>query len=82
MYRPPLKLKLTDRERGYYSNMWSLAAKTDPNKVQGPEAVEFFKKSGQPIETLKNIWRVAARTDPAYLTKEEFYIAIRLIAYA
>ena len=35
-----------------------------------------------PIEKLKEIWKVAANTSNEYLTREEFYIALRLIAYA
>ena len=62
--------------------MLALAKPVDPAKVSGPEAVVFFKKSGLPIEKLKDIWKIAARTSNEYLTKDEFYIALRLIAYA
>lgn len=50
--------------------------------MSGAEAVTFFKKSQVPIDKLKGIWNVAARTSGEYLTKDEFYIALRLIAYA
>ena len=33
------------------------------------------------MDKLKEIWKVAARTSNAHLTKEEFYVALRLIAY-
>jgi hypothetical protein len=49
--------------------------------VGGSEAVVFFKKSGLPVEKLKDFWKVAARTSNEYLTKDEFYVALRLIAY-
>jgi nucleoside diphosphate kinase len=62
--------------------MLSLAKPQDPNMLQGPEAVSFFTKSGLPIDKLKEIWLIAAKTSNQYLTKEEFYIALRLIAYA
>lgn len=42
----------------------------------------FFKRSGLDIKILKDIWKVASRTSNEYLTKDEFYIALRLIAYA
>ena len=80
--RPPLRLKLTNQERGYYSNMLSMANPSDPNKLAGPEAVAFFTKSGLPIDVLKQVWLIAAKTSNSYLTKEEFYIALRLIACA
>lgn len=38
-------------------------------------------KSGLQVDKLKNIWEIAARTSNEYLTKEEFYVALRLIAY-
>ena len=34
------------------------------------------------MEQLKGFWLVAARSAPDHLTKKEFYIALRLIAYA
>lgn len=41
----------------------------------------FFRRSGLPNDKLKQIWLIAARTSNEYLTKEEFYVALRLIAY-
>lgn len=49
--------------------------------MRGKEAVTFFKRSGLPVDKLKGIWLLAARTSNEYLTKEEFYVALRLIAY-
>ena len=48
----------------------------------GKDAVIFFKKSGLPVEKLKEIWIIAAKTSNEYLTRDEFYLALRLIAYA
>ena len=62
--------------------MLTLCRPADPSKVSGAEAVTFFKKSGVPVDKLKNIWNTAARSSNEHLTKEEFYIALRLIAYA
>jgi epidermal growth factor receptor substrate 15 len=62
--------------------MLALAKPVDPAKISGQEAVVFFKKSGLPIDKLKHIWSIAARTTNDYLTKDEFYIALRLIAYS
>jgi len=47
----------------------------------GQDAVTFFKKSGLPVEKLKEVWKISARTSNDYLTKEEFYVALKLIAY-
>ena len=62
--------------------MLALAKPQDPSKVTGPEAVAFFKQSGVEISKLKQIWTTSARSSNDYLTKDEFYIALRLIAYA
>ena len=82
MEREKLVANLTPKERGFYSNMLSLADPNGNNKVGGKDAVAFFKKSGLPVEQLKEIWKISARTSNEYLSREEFYVALRLIAYA
>lgn len=62
--------------------MWTQASKEDGSKVKGRDAVIFFKKSGLPVEKLKEIWIIAAKTSNEYLSRDEFYLALRLIAYA
>ena len=52
------------------------------NKVGGKEAVDFFKSSGLSVDKLKEIWLLSARTSNQFLTRDEFYVALRLIAYA
>ena len=52
------------------------------SKVAGPEAVKFFKRSKVDVNILKEIWRIAAQNSSEYLTKDDFYIALRLISYA
>jgi len=56
--------------------------KEGTNRVEGKEAAEFLRKSGLPKDLLKTIWLMAAKTSPSYLEKEEFYVALRLIALA
>ena len=41
----------------------------------------FFQKSGLPVDKLKEVWTIAAHTSNEFLTKDEFYIALRIIAY-
>ena len=52
------------------------------NKVGGQQGVAFFKRSGLGTDVLKNIWLTSARTSNEFLTRDEFYVALRLIAYA
>ena len=53
--KPPLRVKLTPRERGSYNILLSQADPDGHNRVEGPQAVEFFKRSGLPTDVLKNI---------------------------
>jgi epidermal growth factor receptor substrate 15 len=80
--KPSLKVTLTNKEKGYYSNLLMQADPTGTNKVGGQVGVAFFKRSGLAVDLLKNIWLTSARTSPEYLTRDEFYVALRLIAYA
>jgi hypothetical protein len=76
-----LTVKLENNERGFYSAMLSQADPEDSFKVKGKDAVLFFKRSGLSVEVLKNIWQMAS-FNGEYLGRDEFYVALRLIAYA
>ena len=80
--KPPLRVKLTPRERGSYNIFISQADPDGHNRVEGPQAVEFFKRSGLPTETLKTIWNISTPEGENYLDRERFYVAMRLIALA
>ena len=77
----PLRVILRGKEHGFYSNMLAQADPQGDNKVGGRDAVIFFKKSGLPVDKLKDIWKMSAKSSNEFLTKDEFYIALRLIAY-
>lgn len=78
---PRVNVKLENNERGFYSNLWSQVDNEDNGKVTGKEVVPFFQRSGLPKEVLREIWLIAS-TDNEYLDRDEFYVALRLIAYA
>lgn len=79
-----LNVKLTKEERGYYSNLFELASgnKEGVSKIEGREAADFLKKSGVSKDLLKNIWSISAQTNLSWLERDEFYVALRLIALA
>jgi len=77
-----LKINLSNKERGFYSNMISKLETDDSNRIDGKQAVTFFKTSGVDLNILKAIYRIWARTKVESLSRDEFYIALRLIAYA
>lgn len=77
-----LVVKLTKEERSFYSNLFSTAVKEGDTRLEGKEGASFLKKFGLSKEVLKNIWMISAQTNLSWLEREEFYIALRLIALA
>lgn len=73
---------LTDKEKGFYSNLLMQADPSGNNKVAGKEGVAFLKRSGLDRDVLRNIWLTSAKTSNEYLVRDEFYLALRLISYA
>ena len=67
---------------GFYANLFAQADKKGLGRIEGAEAVQFLKMTGLPRDTLKGIWDLAAFEDPKSLNKDEFYVALKLIAYA
>ena len=80
--KPPLRVKLTPRERGSFNLFLSQADPDGHNRVEGPQAVEFLKRSGLPTDVLKTIWTIATPEGESFLDRERFYVALRLIALA
>lgn len=74
-----VRVQLNNSERGYYSSLLSQLDPQNCSKITGKTAVSFMKKSGLTIEQLKSIWRMSTN-NPDTLYKEEFYLALRLIA--
>ncbi len=62
--------------------MFQIADKDGKGHLAGKDAADFMKKSGLTKDKLKQIWIIAARTDPQQLERDEFNIALRLIALA
>jgi len=77
-----ISVKLSKEERGYFSNLFQMLVKEGELKIEGKDGANFLKKSGLPKETLKNIWTLSAQTNLSWLERDEFYIALRLVALA
>ena len=75
-------IQLTKEEEIYYNNLFQLADKDKRGILIGKEGANFLKKSSLPKETLKKIWLISAQTNTHFLEKNEFFIALRLIALA
>ena len=51
-------------------------------RILGKPAANFMKTSGLDKSTLKQIWLIAAQNSNTQIDKEEFFVALRLIALA
>ena len=77
-----LYVKLTQEEKGYFSNLFQLVDSQGMGKLKNKEAANFMKKSGLNKNILKNIFLIAQPKNKQYLERDEFYVALRLIALA
>ena len=77
-----LRVKLRKDERDYYTMLFESCKNKKTNKIEGTNGVAFLKKSSLEIATIKAIWKISAQTNPKSLEKEEFFVALRLIALA
>ncbi|KAG2171267.1 hypothetical protein INT43_002889, partial [Umbelopsis isabellina] len=78
----PGEENLTVEERHIYGQLFKAADVDSKGIVLGEEAVEFFKKSGVPPPILSEIWTAADDEQRGFLTQQEFYVALKLIACA
>mmetsp|Transcript_13483 Transcript_13483/g.40790 ORF Transcript_13483/g.40790 Transcript_13483/m.40790 type:complete len:521 (+) Transcript_13483:285-1847(+) len=58
-----------------------IADRDGDGRVGGNEAVEFFRRSGLNKEPLFQIWNAVSNNSP-YLSKQQFYTAMRLVSAA
>ncbi len=77
-----VRIKIKREEREYFGKLFAAAKAKGNNKVTGKEALDFFRKSRLPGGLLQKIWAMAAQSNPASLDRDEFYVALRLVALA
>ena len=77
-----LYVKLTQEEKGYFSNLFQLVDTQNMGKLKNKDAANFMKKSGLNKNILKNIFLIAQPKSKQFLERDEFYVALRLIALA
>ena len=81
-HRKRLKVNLTEDEEIYYYNLFESLDNKNRGKLDSKEAAAFMKKSGLSKDVLKNIWLIASQKSITHLERDEFYVALRLIALA
>lgn len=57
-----LRVKLTDAERGFYSNKFSQINPDQKREVDSQSIVQFLMTSGLELPRLKEVWQIAANT--------------------
>ena len=81
-HRKKLRVNLTEDEEIYYYNLFESLDEKNIGKLDSKDAASFLKKSGLSKNILKNIWLIASQKSITYIEREEFYVALRLIALA
>ena len=81
-HRKRLRVNLTEDEEIYFYNLFESLDEKNSGKLDSKEAAAFMKKSGLSRNILKNIWLTASQKSITYMEREEFYVALRLIALA
>ena len=77
-----LTLQMTNDERNLFSKLFQFVDRENKGRLSAQEGANFLKKSGLPKETLKQIYIIAAQTSTQFLDRDDFYIALRLVALA
>ena len=77
-----LQVQMTKEEQMFYSKLYNMLDNNGEGRIMGKPAANFMKTSNLRKEVLKEIWLIAAQTSNAYILREEFYVAMRLIALA
>ena len=75
-------MKLTEEENKYYNKIFEQLDKQKKGILDINTAANFFTKSNLSQGILKNIWSISCKNNKGYMTRDEFFITLRLIALA
>ena len=73
---------MTNEEHNLFNKLFQFVDKENKGRLNAQEAANFLKRSNLPKETLKQIYIIAAQTSTQFLDRDDFYIALRLVALA
>ena len=77
-----LHVQLTRDENMFFNKLYNMLDNNNQGRILGKPAANFMKTSGLDKSTLKQIWLIAAQNSNTQIDKEEFFVALRLIALA
>ena len=75
-------MNLTEEESSYYNNIFNILDSQKLGIIDSKKAALFLKKSNLSQNILKNIWSISSQTKKSGLSRDEFFISLRLIALA
>ena len=77
-----LHVQLTGDENMLFNKLYNMLDNNNQGRIMGKPAANFMKTSGLDKNILKKIWLIAAQNSNTQMDKEEFFVALRLIALA
>ena len=77
-----LHVQLTPDEQNLFPRIYNMLDNQNSGRIPGKPAANFMKKSNLDKNVLKQIWLIAAQKSNTFIEREEFYVALRLIALA
>ena len=77
-----LHVQLTSDENMLFNKLYNMLDTNNQGRIMGKPAANFMKTSGLDKNILKQIWLIAAQNSNTQMDKEEFFVALRLIALA
>jgi Cytoskeletal-regulatory complex EF hand len=72
----------TDREITHYTSIYLYARPDLEGMITGVNGGQILQKSNLPRDVLHKIWEIADSDKTGILTKEQFFVALRLVALA
>ncbi|TIB66930.1 hypothetical protein E3P77_01929 [Wallemia ichthyophaga] len=75
----PLNTEISPQEKSNYDGFYKSLNPSGNGVLEADKAVDFFSKSGLPIDVLANVWDLADVRKSGSLSKDEFAIAMHLI---
>lgn len=75
-------MPLRAAELASYERLFLAADAARAGRVEGGAAVAFFGRAGLPVPTLKQIWLRADARQQGFLSRQPFFVALRLVALA
>ena len=81
-FKRKLHVQLTPDENRLFNQLYNMLDNNNQGILMAKPVANFMKTSGLEKNILKNIWLIAAQNSNNQMDKEEFFVALRLIALA